>query len=915
MRIRMFRRRPVKSCPVGRGKLILLLKAVVIILVLSSTLPTYQASAQSATPSYTFPECENVDENLLLSEINGITRSVFEEERSRLDIAAIVDRNWVKHGMDSVVDSAVDKAADQVLSEEGLWERIKSGWHPPTAEVFTTKVITSTFESPEFEVSIEELSQSIVDDLAVEIQVMTAISASSSLQCLQEFIGNTFSQTMAGHLETSVEKWVKKEVGDPHIDTEVGDILKERTPTLGGVSLIISTQIARLLAKNLTQQIVGKIIARIVGKAAGTWIPVVGWVIGGALIVWDLVQLDKGSVPQIREALKKEDVKQEVRTQIATAVEEELDANLPALAESVTLDMLGQWERFLQSFELVLRLADRNNRFRAIVDSVTSDQVEKLSELVAIGTESLGTDWLDRIIENGKFERILALSKDSFEILRETSDPDLVLNWADFSDVEIVDVVETELYKVATPSDFADRETLSQVLALEDPSLIRRLMQFNGVSRGILLRPKTSHTEWLLTELTEDDLVWATTYMTNLPGPAIESLVDFAIRDQELILVLKSSQDLQSKFPAVLALADSNPTIQTVLGGTTASQAHKLADLVAISNEVLEPENLTAMIDQGQFEAILALPRAALVILKESNDASTVIAWADLAGEDLVQVVETRLFSIAAPSSFSGDYSLSRVLALDEHEAIRKLMTLDEAGRDVLVELPTVQAKAVLGALSEGDLSWLAQYLRDLPEDNRGLVTAYILQVHGVLKELKFSEDLRSNLPLALTLAESDPLFLTILNSTSVDGVEKLSKLVAVASSAMKPDQLTTIIETGQFEQIFSLPEVAFEILEERKDPSLVLAWAELAGAGIERVVKTELYLVAPPSKFSGRDALNKVLALEDPSAIEKLMKMHQIERVVLLGLDTDRASSAITSLSMEDLAWLALYLQTWRPM
>ena len=909
MRIRMSRRRPVKSCPTGRGKLILLLKAVVIILVLSSTLPTYQASAQSATPTYTFPECENVDENLLLSEINEITRSVFEEERSRLDIAAIVDRNWVKHGMDSVVDSAVDKAADQVLSEEGLWERIKSGWHPPTAEVFTTKVITSTFESPEFEVSIEELSQSIVDDLAVEMQVMTAISASSSLQCLQEFIGSTFSQTMAGYLETSVEKWVKKEVGDPHIDTEVGDILRERTPTLGGVSLVISTQIARLLAKNLTQQIVGKIIARIVGKVAGTWIPVVGWVIGGALIVWDLVLLEKGSVPQIREALKKEDVKQEVRTQIAAAVEEELDANLPALAESVTLDMLGQWERFLQSFELVLRLADRNTRFRAIVDSVTSDQVDKLSELVAVGTESLGTDWLDRIIENGKFERIFALSKDSFEILRETSDPDLVLNWADFSGDSIVKVVGTELYKVATPSDFADRETLSQVLALQDPSQIRQLMQFNSVSRSALLQPHTRQTKWLLAEIAEDDLVWIATYITSLPGPAIERLVDFAIRDQELIPVLMGSQELQSKFPEVLALAESSPTIQTVLESTTADQVHKLADLVAISNEVLEPEDLPAMIEQGQFEAILALPRAALVILEESKDASTVIAWAELAGEELVQVVETRLFSLAAPSSFSGDYGLSRVLALEEHEAIRKLMTLDEAGRDVLVELPTVQAKAVLGVLSEDDLSWLAQYLRDLPEDNRGLVTAYILQVYGVLKELKFSEDLRSHLPLALTLAESDPLFLAILNTTSVDSVEKLSKLVAVASSAMTPDQLATMIETGQFEQIFSLPEVAFEILEERKDPRLVLAWAELAGAEIERVVKTELYIVAPPSEFSGRDALNKVLALEDPSAIEKLMQMHQIERVVLLGLETDGARSAITDLSMEDLSWLALYL------
>ncbi len=909
MNIRMVRHVPMKSWPSRRRTLIRLLNTFVLLVVLSSALPTHPVVAQNTTPVYTFPECKNVEEEFLLSEFNEITRSVFDNERSRLDIAKIVDRNWVTHGMDAVVDSAVDMAADKVLSEEGLWERIKSGWHPPTAKVFTTKVITSTFESPEFEFAIEELSQSIVDDLAVEIQVMTAITASSSLLCLQEFIGTTFSQTMADHLEPSVEEWVKEEVGDPHLEAEVGDLLRERTPTIVGVGLVIGAQIASSLAKKVTQQVVTRVIARIVGKAAGSWIPVVGWIVGGALIVWDLVSLDKGSVPQIRAALKEQDVKEELRTQITAVVEEELDAALPDLAESVTLDMLGQWQRFLQSFELVLRLAEKNTRFQAIVDSVTSAQVEKLSELVAIGTESLGADWLDRIIENGKFEQILDLPKDSFEILHETADPDLVLNWADFSGDEIVNVVRTELYRVASPSDFDDPETLRQVLALEDLSQIRKLMQFDGVNRSALLRPKPGHTKWLLTELKDEDLVWTATYLAILPEPAVVNLVDFAMRDHELIPLLRGSQELQSKFPRVLALAEENPTVRKILEDTTAQQARKLADLVAISGEAVGPENLNAMIDEGQFEAILVLPRAAYVILQESKDPSTVIAWADLAGEALVQVVETGLFSLAMPSSFSGHYSLTRVLVLEEHDAIRKLMKLDQDGRDVLIELPTTQARTILVALSEGDISWLARYLPDIPESDRGLVTAYILQVQGILPILKSSDGLRSNLPLALNLAESDPLFLAILNSTSVEEVEKLSNLLAVASTAMQPDQLTAMIQTGQFEQILSLPEVAFEILEERKDPGYVLAWAELAGAEIEKVVETGLYLVAAPSEFSGRDALNKVLALNDPAAIAKLMQTHQIERVVLLGLETDRAKSAITVMSIDDLSWLALYL------
>ena len=36
-----------------------------------------------------------------------------------LDISEIVDRNWTELDMDSVVDAAVDEAADYVLESEG----------------------------------------------------------------------------------------------------------------------------------------------------------------------------------------------------------------------------------------------------------------------------------------------------------------------------------------------------------------------------------------------------------------------------------------------------------------------------------------------------------------------------------------------------------------------------------------------------------------------------------------------------------------------------------------------------------------------------------------------------------------------------------------------------------------------------
>ena len=90
-------------------------------------------------------------------------------------------------------------------------------------------------------------------------------------------------------------------------------------------------------------------------------------------------------------------MKNEIRAQIAVVVENELGAALPALTESVTIDIYNQWKRFLKEFEHVLRLAEKNERFRTIVDGVTADKVDNLSELMfPVDTEAFGhmESWL-----------------------------------------------------------------------------------------------------------------------------------------------------------------------------------------------------------------------------------------------------------------------------------------------------------------------------------------------------------------------------------------------------------------------------------------------------------------------------------------------------------------------------------------
>ena len=893
----------------GCSKFLRLANAFLIALLASTILSMRPASAQQTPPVYTFPECENVEEEILLGELNRIIRSVLDKEISGLDVEKIVEANWTDLDLDRIVDSAVDSAIDTVREEEGTWDRIFSGWSEKKAGEFAEKVAQYAFGSLEFQDAVDRLSSAIVDDLTGEIHLVTVKAASSALLCVQEFIGTTFSETMSRMLAEQIRDWLA-EIDLEQVEGTVElDVLEDHKASLAGLGTIVGARIASVLAKKVAQGLLGKIAARILGKAATIGVPVAGWVIGSVLIIYDLYKAWDGSLPQIGKDFKGENVKKTIRQEISTIVEEELNNALPEISEPVTIDIFGKWKDFLQRFEHVLRIAEKNERFRAIVDSVTADQVDKLSDLVAIGDEVLGSEWLIRIIETGEFERILVLPNASFEILREKADPVLVLAWADLAGERIVEVVETELFNVASPSELGDRETLEKVLALEDSLAIKKLMKFKVEERTSLLSLPTEQTKWLLSELSEEDLAWLLGYFSELQGKATENLVGFVIRDRVVISELQESGELRSQFPAVLHLAGRNSKFQTILNGTAAGQVDKLSELVAVASEALEPEEIAALIDSGQFEEILALPRATFAILREKEDPALVIEWAALAGEAVIQIVETGLFRVATPSDFSTKDSLSPVIALQNYEAITKLMLLDRAARDVLIELPALQARAVLVALTVEELSWLSGYIRELTDREAGLIAESILREPGLLSKLKVSENFQTKFPEVLTLSERNQNFKDILNDTGVGEMEKLSNLVAVAVESLTPEQLASEVESGQIERIFALPEAAFVILKEKKDPALVLAWADLAGEEVEKVVETELYRVASPPDFSGFEALNKVLTVEDPAAIRKLMQLHQIERVVLLGLETVRARSALIALSLEDLSWLALFL------
>jgi hypothetical protein len=751
----------------GSGRILRIANAFLVTLLLSTIVPARLASAQNPPPStYTFQECDQVEEARLRDELNRISQEVFAEEQGRLDLTTLIKDKWDETGMDAAVDSTVRAAVENVRRETPWWELIQSNWHAATAEQLATRVAATAFGSKSFRASFDRLSEEIADELNSEIHVITVKSASSALLCVEEFIGESFSQTMAEVLKSQI--LAKVDVTGDDLDTEARDfveVLEQHPNLLSGVAVIVGTQIAKQLAQKMAGTIIGQVATRILGKVATSAIPLVGWVIGLGLIIIDVINAREGALPHIEKSLKGARAKDIIREKTTKEVNSVLEEELPQLGRSVAEDVFSLWQDFRLRHDRVLELAEANPTFRSILDKSHVYDVEKLAELLAVADATLQPEKLAEIIRTGQFERISSLPVEAYAILSvgevggEEWDPvELVLAWAELAGEEdeniIIGVVKTELYQIALPSEFDERETLERVLDLEEPIAIEELMRLSKAERAALLRLTTVQTKWALTVLTAEDIDWLAAYLLELPTQAQGGLVDYVMRERGLIPKLQESEELRAKFPGVLTLANTNAKVQAVLNDTGPEEAAKLSELVAVVSEALEPEQLIAMIDSGQFEEILALPQFVFAILRENKEPDLVLAWAELAGDAIVQVVETGLYRVATPAEFSDRDELERVLALQDTEAAQILMQLKQGERDALLALPPQ------------DLSWLASYLSDQSPDARAALVERILHEPELIDELRSPNNpdplpkdqaTRESVPTATTSENDDP--------------------------------------------------------------------------------------------------------------------------------------------------------------
>ena len=197
-------------------------------------------------------------------------------------------------------------------------------------------------------------------------------------------------------------------------------------------------------------------------------------------------------------------------------------------------------------------------------------------------------------------------------------------------------------------------------------------------------------------------------------------------------------QEFRRKFARVLELSEKNPRFKQILDFTEVDQLAKLSELVALVEE-FEPDRLEDLLNSGQFEFMQTLPEEALEIYRHSGRTETLVSWAGLASDLILDVVQHQLYLVSEAADFVDRDALENVLRLEDETAIRKSMSLNSEEREALLALTLESARSLLlGELDTSQLSLIAAtYLTALSSQDAELLANFVLNNPALISLLE----------------------------------------------------------------------------------------------------------------------------------------------------------------------------------
>lgn len=498
-------------------------RAAIISLLLGILVYITLGSAQQSDSAPPLERCLNLDENDLRSELREVTRQFFDAELGAVDLPRMVENKWLELGLPDLLETEVNRAVESVRQDTAWTRNLTASFSPAQATELAEQIAERAFTSEALRTRLETLAGEVADDFTQSFTSVAARSASASAACLQTYLGNTYGSAVATTYKQEIQAQVEKVGTEALTGNFQPDTLGLRSGV--GVASIAGGYVARAVARRLSTQIsrrvAGNIATRILGRAGSSVIPVVGWVVGGGLIVFDVIDSTvRGPFPAIRRQLSGAETQRQIQEEIATSLREDTPTVSAELSAGIAGEIFTQWQSFTQNFALILGLASRNAAFRRELERVPEIDLYKLAEVVQTVPESTVLE----AAQKGELRRVVELPDAALEILTTSPSITTVLAWADLAGTRLDEVVSTEVYRSKNPDDFSE-QTLNRLLDTDNIVTAAKVSALPKDAMNTLLKLSRVNLNALTNEFNPGQLETVAWYASTLDQEPFNALV------------------------------------------------------------------------------------------------------------------------------------------------------------------------------------------------------------------------------------------------------------------------------------------------------------------------------------------------------------------------------------------------------
>ena len=450
-------------------------------------------------------ECGDIEIADIRSHLSVISQKTFDRESGLAEdsIVLSVISVWMDLEGDRIVVEVVATAKKQLLAELDLWTAFKSGFDTNLAGDLAVRMGGLAFSQPEFRQLIATVVERAASDMNGVLESATAAAANGTTKCLDQYVSASWPKSLATLYQqhvTGLEIASVLIAGDGQIS--VADLAYAHQAAIGGLAMIVVSEVAARLLPVL--------VNKLTAKAVAAMLPVGGWVVGGSLIIADVIRMKDGAVPIIERTLTNPGHLAQIHAQISERLLKELQLVSPEIALAVAEESYEAFQAFVEQWSLIITWSQYSDRFRRMVDLTDTNDLPILAELMTVLTRMSEQRDILNLIDSGELESLLHLGEGALQILEMTRDPKEAVVWGSLAGQHLNRVAATFLPTMSKPSDFRSRKELVNVLELDlDRSELLRVMALHVEERQLLFNRHPMDVKEILAITAENgDLTW-----------------------------------------------------------------------------------------------------------------------------------------------------------------------------------------------------------------------------------------------------------------------------------------------------------------------------------------------------------------------------------------------------------------------